>query len=568
MSLREPSRDSSYRRGTIMGLTAAEAFMLICFILLLLLGLWRQSSEERLEKAREAEVFHDAFTAEERIAALTYKPRLAELGTDLVNLTNLTRLVQEADGAKQVEDAIRLFRQVEGIPPDEVADRARLLDDATLKQLAEAALALPADTKRKLVDLSGLENFPQIVDAVHNGPEEVLEAPTLRAEMEAMRKSLEEAEQQLAAFRKTGLTPTQIARMSSTVSDLNRINNNALQTGADIAAAIRAQAGDVIREMGGEILANGNVIFPEGVLFDSGHADLKPEFDAVLNRFCGPWFTILQGFEASLNNIQIEGHASSEWTRESSSSAAFANNLDLSQRRAASVFKACLGYAGDEATEAWARGRLAAIGYSSSRPVLTTEGVEDRSASRRVVFAIDTKTSQEALSEAVDAGFENPPASDVPALETDPTNDPETIRDTQVDTLPEEANYREIGYRPLVGRVTRVIDGDTLVIGQTKVRLQGLHAPEMSDPLGSDAKAGMSRIGLGQDASCWLSGEVTFDRSVGVCFVANRDIAGLLVAEGLGRDCPGFSKGRYADVEAAASARITGPLPDYCQPTN
>ncbi|MBZ4691372.1 MAG: hypothetical protein JG765_2623 [Cereibacter sp.] len=213
------SRDASYRRGTVMGLTAAEAFMLICFILLLLLGLWRQSSEERLAKAQEAEAFHNAFSAEERIAALTYKPRLTELGEDLLKLGDLSRIVAEADGAQQVEDAIRLYQEVKGTPPEEVATRARLLNDATLKKLAEAAVKLPDDTKRKLVDLTALESFPEIVAAVHAAPEETLEA---RAQNE-----------ELAAYRKTDLTPDDISRMRSTVSDLNRINDSALETGAD-----------------------------------------------------------------------------------------------------------------------------------------------------------------------------------------------------------------------------------------------------------------------------------------------------------------------------------------------
>lgn len=542
-----------------MGLTAAEAFMLICFILLLLLGLWQQTSEERLEKAREAEDFYNGFTSEERIAAMTYQPRLAELGSDLAELEDLSLLTKEANGQKQLEDAIRLYRQVDGIPPDDVAERARLLDDATLKQLAEAAAVLPLDTKRKLVDMAALENFPEIVAAMHAAPEDVLEATTLREETEVQRKALHAREEELAEYRATGLSPEQIDRMRSTVSDLNRISANALETRADIAAAIREQAGDVITEMGGKILANGNVTFPEGVLFDSGSADLKPEFDAVLSRFCGPWFRILQGFDASLNNIQIEGHASSEWAKESSPPAAFANNLDLSQQRAANVFKKCLGYAGDDATSQWARGRLVAIGYSSSRPVLNREGTEDKSASRRVVFAIDTKTSQDALSEPTDAGF-----PDTPVLPEDTSDFRAPVPDARLETLPDERSYRDLGYQPLSGRVLRVVDGDTIVVGTTKIRLEGLHAPEQWESIGSDAKTEMMRISLERDASCWLSGETTYDRSVGVCFVAEQDIAGLLIASGLGRDCPGYSERRYAAVEAAAPGRVTGPLPNYC----
>jgi hypothetical protein len=48
----------------------------------------------------------------------------------------------------------------------------------------------------------------------------------------------------------------------------------------------------------------------------------------------------------------------------------------------------------------WARARMAAVGYSSSRPVLA-DGAEDRERSRRVVFAIDTQTEDELVNAAL-----------------------------------------------------------------------------------------------------------------------------------------------------------------------
>lgn len=91
--------------------------------------------------------------------------------------------------------------------------------------------------------------------------------------------------------------------------------------------------------------------------------------------------------------MRIEGHASSEWSGRAAADA-YAANLDLSQARAGAVFKRCLDLAGNDAVAEWARSRLSAVGYSSSRPVIAS-GVEDRAASRRVVFAIDMASRED-----------------------------------------------------------------------------------------------------------------------------------------------------------------------------
>ena len=66
-----------------------------------------------------------------------------------------------------------------------------------------------------------------------------------------------------------------------------------------------------------------------------------------------------------------------------------------------------------------------------------------------------------------------------------------------------------------------------------------------------------------------LDGEQTHDRCAGVCYLDGKDISATLVADGLARDCPHSSGGRYHDVEARAAAsgatiRQTYRLPGYC----
>jgi micrococcal nuclease len=89
--------------------------------------------------------------------------------------------------------------------------------------------------------------------------------------------------------------------------------------------------------------------------------------------------------------------------------------------------------------------------------------------------------------------------------------------------------------------VTYVRDGDTIEIGIEAVRIEGLHAPESNTRLGQQAKRFVSDLVFGKFVTCWLNGEETHDRKVGVCFLAQQDIAARLVAEGFGRDCPAFS---------------------------
>lgn len=149
--------------------------------------------------------------------------------------------------------------------------------------------------------------------------------------------------------------------------------------------------------MGGRILDSGDVIFPDSVLFESGKSEIRPVFDDLLQALCRPWFEVLYKENRYLETVQIEGHASSEFgnlgLRE-----AFDANLELSQRRAAAVFKKCLDYGGNDEVADWARSKMAAAGYSSAQPVLRG-GVEDHQASRRVVFAIDMKSEDEVVND-------------------------------------------------------------------------------------------------------------------------------------------------------------------------
>ncbi|WP_208353957.1 thermonuclease family protein [Pseudaestuariivita rosea] len=95
-----------------------------------------------------------------------------------------------------------------------------------------------------------------------------------------------------------------------------------------------------------------------------------------------------------------------------------------------------------------------------------------------------------------------------------------------------------------------VIDGDTIVIGNIKVRLAGLDAPELDQPWGQKSKWAMVNLCKGQIIRCELTGETSYDRLVGTCYLADgTDIGAELIKQGLALDGGHFSKGKYRHLE-------------------
>ncbi len=114
----------------------------------------------------------------------------------------------------------------------------------------------------------------------------------------------------------------------------------------------------------------------------------------------------------------------------------------------------------------------------------------------------------------------------------------------------------------LMGAVTHVRDGDTIEVVGVPVRLNGVAAPELSEPHGREAKNFMLNLVAGKTVRCKLNGERSYDRVIGVCYLGGQDIGASIIAAGLARDCHWFSKGRYNSLNTAASLQL--PLPSYC----
>ncbi|MEP1201621.1 thermonuclease family protein [Tateyamaria sp.] len=109
-----------------------------------------------------------------------------------------------------------------------------------------------------------------------------------------------------------------------------------------------------------------------------------------------------------------------------------------------------------------------------------------------------------------------------------------------------------------------VRDVDTIVVGGTPMRLNGVDGPELSTRAGRNAKAWMQSHVRGKTITCQLNGERTYDRMVGVCFIDGVDIGASAVAAGHALDCRRYSGGRYRNLEtAAARSRINRA--GYCR---
>lgn len=95
-----------------------------------------------------------------------------------------------------------------------------------------------------------------------------------------------------------------------------------------------------------------------------------------------------------------------------------------------------------------------------------------------------------------------------------------------------------------------VIDGDTIDIGGTRMRLAGIDAPEMDHPYGNRAKWTLVNLCKGQLVRAVFDEDVSHDRVVATCTLSDgRDLAAEMVRAGMAIDWPKFSRGKYSGLE-------------------
>jgi endonuclease YncB( thermonuclease family) len=99
----------------------------------------------------------------------------------------------------------------------------------------------------------------------------------------------------------------------------------------------------------------------------------------------------------------------------------------------------------------------------------------------------------------------------------------------------------------LVGPAT-VVDGDTIDIGDDRIRLWGIDAPERHAPGGPEASAWLAALLDGRTVRCVDTGGRSYERIVAQCFLADtgEDLAWLLIDAGHAVDWPRYSGGHYS----------------------
>ena len=95
-----------------------------------------------------------------------------------------------------------------------------------------------------------------------------------------------------------------------------------------------------------------------------------------------------------------------------------------------------------------------------------------------------------------------------------------------------------------------VVDGDTIVIKKTQIRLFGVDAPEMNHPYGRKAKWALLALCKGESIRAEILEEDAHGRTVAKRFLPDgRDLSAEMVKLGLALDWPKFSGGIYRDME-------------------
>jgi micrococcal nuclease len=101
----------------------------------------------------------------------------------------------------------------------------------------------------------------------------------------------------------------------------------------------------------------------------------------------------------------------------------------------------------------------------------------------------------------------------------------------------------------LAGRAY-VVDGDTITINKTQIRLFGIDAPELNHPYGKKAKWGLVSLCKGHDVRAEITERDAHGRTVARCYLPDgRDLSAEMVKAGLAIDWPKFSGGVYRALE-------------------
>lgn len=110
----------------------------------------------------------------------------------------------------------------------------------------------------------------------------------------------------------------------------------------------------------------------------------------------------------------------------------------------------------------------------------------------------------------------------------------------------------------LAGHATRIVDGDTFLVGKTRVRVWGNNTPERDQCGYGEATQALRTLLKGKPVLCRVAYLDIYNRSVARCTVEGTDLGALMVGSGYSRDFERYSGGYYAAIEDAAREKGRG----------
>ena len=190
------------------------------------------------------------------------------------------------------------------------------------------------------------------------------------------------------------------------------------------------------------------VSFQNDAVFDKGSAKLKPRFKKILNEFFPKFMKIVIANQSKISELRIEGHTSSEYTKQSKDKS-YVLNTRLSQGRSFNVMDYIFSVSSTP-LKSWMNGNLTAHGMSSSNLIYKdNEGlVEDRKKSRRVEFRIQTNAEAKLIE---DLKLKINQIQPINLTDLTPNADPYTVTselppltDPAIDSQPEPTNQNAL----------------------------------------------------------------------------------------------------------------------------
>lgn len=124
--------------------------------------------------------------------------------------------------------------------------------------------------------------------------------------------------------------------------------------------------------------------------FSPGSKALTERYRIILQDFFPRYLKALEPHKALIDEVRIEGHASSDWAKDSNTADAWFENMALSQERTRAVLRYLYSLQSVEPYREWVRERIVAVGMSSARLVRNADGSENEKRSRRVSFRLIT----------------------------------------------------------------------------------------------------------------------------------------------------------------------------------